>query len=129
MKINTNSFFYKWWHLTYNIPPFHDWQEPIETNLCSFCQRIFWVSLFVVVAYGTLATAILFLLGGAVVGAWHHPWTALIVVGSIVALFGVMAGLFFYIDSDAKHVVDTWVEAKTKGICPLIEFTDKNDTK
>jgi hypothetical protein len=26
-------------------------------------------------------------------------------------------------------VVDTWVEAKTKGICPLIEFTDKNDTK
>lgn len=122
MKINTNSWHYKWWRLTHTL---YNSNYPATTNLCRYVQRIFWVTLGMVILGSVVALLFCFILCNIAIGAWHHPWMALAVVGGILALFATIVGIAIWLDSKSKEVVGAWVEAKTQGICPLIEFETK----
>jgi hypothetical protein len=129
MQINKNSFHYKWWRLTYKVWGIPDHNIPWHSNLCSYVQRIFWITLFTSALYLFLGGTLLFVLVSAAIGVWHHPLIALAIVGGIALALAVLFGCSIYSNSETKEVVDTWVEAKTKGICPLIEFTGDSSNK
>jgi hypothetical protein len=126
MQINTNSWHYKWWRWTYW---FYNSSEPTRTNLCRYTQRIFWVTLGTLILGSAIAVCLCVIVSGIAVGIWQHPWIALAVLGGILAIIAIMAGAFAWFDSETKEVADAWVEAKTQGICPLIEFTSSPTKK
>lgn len=121
MKINTNSWHYKWWRLTHTL---YNSNYPATTNLCRYVQRIFWVTLGTVILGSVVALLFCFILCNTAIGAWHHPWMALAVVG-ILAFVAAMVGFLFYLDSETRYVVNAWVGSKTQGICPIINFTNE----
>lgn len=122
MQVNTNSWHYKWWNLTYAI-----WNSdaPSRTNLCRYVQRIFWVTLGSVLFGSLIAAVLIFIVSNVAMGIWHHPWIALAVLGGVLGTIAIIVGIVSWSDSETKEVMDAWVEAKTQGVCPLIEFTDK----
>lgn len=125
MLINKNSWHYKWWYLTYKVWNTKDIDIPSYTNLCSYVQRLFWMTLITTICWGIIGIGVTTVVVLVAVAAWHHPWGALSVVGGILAFVAAMVGFLFYLDSETRYVVNAWVGSKTQGICPIINFTNE----
>lgn len=138
MIINTNSWHYKLWCWTYtnNVV---DKYPPLQTNLCSYVQRMFWIPLYWFLAY---ATTIILLLGLAVsivgglgyleyLGWSHHFSSTLLIHASLILAIMCFFGYVFLHNTNNQTVelAKEWASAKKQGICPLIEFTNSNDTE
>lgn len=126
MKIKTNTWHYRWWRWTYG-----DNYLPDQTNLCSYVQRIFWITLGHVFIYVLLVFAILLLVGFVGLleyqGWRYHTMGTAIGHGSVVVSIGLLA--LYAATTDANYdreptLVGKWISAKKQGVCPLIEFEE-----
>ena len=43
--INRKAWHYKWWKICQGREKEFSWGSPINVSICSYCQRIFWMSL------------------------------------------------------------------------------------
>lgn len=133
-KINRNS-----WHYKLNCNFFnsygdnewymHDCWEPRHNNFCAYWRATMFRALGLAVVT-LFAGSFLFTAGGAV---YDHPWDALIIVGSVIGIFAliaVMAFIKFKIDefrSNPKEdkpeslFVQRYRAYKSK-VCPMVEY-------
>src|SRR5271170_7874898 len=122
MQINSNSWHYKLYSLSYSVWNMKQYM-PDSTNLCQYCRHTVISLFFAAVAWSIIVCGLTMSLSFAAIQAWHHPSIVLAVVGRVLAVIGTIAGIFAWLDSETIYVFNAWWEAKTKGICPLIEFT------
>jgi hypothetical protein len=128
MIINKNSWHYKFWRSTFGS----DIEKPDTTNLCSYCQRIFWHGLM----WFSLASLILYIVmyGYLYNGLYLHTVKTLIGTLIVVAIFTVIILIVGRHDFFPKKYNDRppslfkqWLSAKKQRICPLIEFNSSDD--
>lgn len=123
ITIDTKSWHYKFWSWTY-----HDEERvPYQTNLCSYCQRIFWVGLF----WFLMGAAVLAMASGLLfwifyTGFYLHTMRAFAVTGAIAVIVGATYLYVKWKDRPRQPgLVSQWVTAKKNRVCPLIMFEDK----
>lgn len=51
----------------------------------------------------------------------------LIITEVSVLIFGLIAGMIIFFSSDTYDLFSEWIDAKTEGVCPLIEFDEDDD--
>jgi hypothetical protein len=125
MVVNKNSWHYKFWSWTYH----NRYDVPQETNLCNYCQRIFWLGLMHLFLGSMVLFLVLALLYAIFVqGFYYHTGLSFIILGAIVAVIGGTLGYAWWADSREYRepgLVGQWVSAKKQKICPLVEFEYK----
>lgn len=122
MKIKTDSWHYKVWAATFT------YAAPEYTDLCRYCQRVF---------FRLISTVLLALMGAALLGALVYAVFVAIVKAPLAVLFGVMVGALVlylgwaymrWLDKTPPVIKDTdgpliaWLKAAKLKVCPLIRF-------
>jgi len=123
MKINKNSWHYKLYRLSYSFWNMEEYMPRYETNLCQYCRHTIISLFFATLVSGFLAMMACFCLATLGWGIWHYPMMAK-VFGCIVLGIAAIFGAVYYFTSDTSELVGEYIHAKTKGICPTIEFED-----
>jgi hypothetical protein len=52
---------------------------------------------------------------------WKYP---VLIQGCILAVLGIIVGIFLCTQSETYWIVSAWYGAKRQKVCPLVEFTD-----
>lgn len=129
MKINKDSWHYRFWAWTYRF--ISSSTPPYSTDLCGYCQRIFWSGFFLTLSGSLIMTlfgAFLFLIFYQ--GLWLNT-------ANTLAIFGVLfvigaTGYLFYRYKQRDHyrepgLVSLWMKARKKRFCPFLEFVESSD--
>lgn len=119
MKIKKNS-----WH--YKLYSKMGGEYDTTGNLCPYFWAVVF-RLFVLLMIACVLGAMLYMLGDVVRMVAHQMgWWGLLIPGGIAAVFGLSCLLFIALpNSDTGKLVGAFIKAKTKGICPTVEFTDE----
>ena len=64
--------------------------------------------------------------GGLLVGLTFFKVEGIVILCCAV-IAALVVGIVRYFHSDTKHLVDNWVEAKTKRFCPTVEYVNETD--
>ena len=123
MKVNKRS-----WH--YNLWRKYGGFTYANVSLCSYVQRLFWVSLFAAAGVAVMAVCVGVIVSGLVVATITHP----VVVGCVVLGCAIYVSTmrppwsnFLFRQHTIKGpqgLVASWVKAKKEKVCPLIDFED-----
>ena|SRR5271165_439740 len=128
MILHKNSWHYKLYEFTFSSHI----EVPTTTNLCSYCQRIFWHGLL----WFFLASTIIFIVGYGYLYSALYLHTIKTIIYTLVVI-----GIFFSIvllacwreifhkkyNDRPPSLFKQWLTAKKQRICPLIEFANKED--
>ena len=134
MKINENSWHYKFWAFTFE----NYGKVPKRTNLCFYSQRIFWSAALYLIAGSMLLVAFSIVLWGIFyLGFWKHTGISFAILGGLVAITTVSIGAVMYKERRARREIShpgekhepniffQWLSAKKQKVCPLVEFEKK----
>jgi|ERR1700722_2842990 len=122
MVLNRSSLHYKIW-----VSSFSNYSDiPDTTNLCSYCQRVFfsgilWLTVIAVAA--TIAATMLY--GIFYIGFWEHTKIAFIVLGAIVGAIALTISVLawkYSLEYSEPGLVRQWMKAKKSRVCPIVEF-------
>src|ERR1017187_275473 len=131
MIVNKSSWHYKWWKkcggncYSRNV------------SLCSYVQRIFWMSLVVAIPISVIASCAGVILYGFGCAFYYHTVNTFIYAGLFILLCSIILGIcyFFieYLPNKKTHsddpdkepgIIGQWLQAKKDKVCPIIDFED-----
>lgn len=117
--IDRKAWHYKWWKICQGREKEFSWGSPINVSICSYCQRIFWMSLL----YLFFASWVLSMIGLWIYGLCTK--TAVVAPASIIAIAAI--GLIVWLSirkpsTNPPGVVRSWLQAKKDKVCPLVKF-------
>lgn len=126
MKINKNSWHYRFWRKSFDYPS----EAPLTIDLCRYCHRIFWRLIgisFLVAGTAYVALVLLYLL--LYMGLWRNTGVALSCIGAIGLVIGAIQLYSRWLNIPVKPVesqglVTNWLSARKQQVCPVIEFSD-----
>lgn len=129
MNIDKSSWHYKVWLKSFERP----YNAPERTDLCHYCHRIFWGLLVNYLVPTALAVCGI---GGAVVIVlsiirvfYLHTVASIAVTIGIVAAVAVIVIYVRWFIHEPRSFVGKVVDAKKRGVCPLIEFSEESNER
>jgi hypothetical protein len=125
MILNKNSWHYGFWAQSYQGQ-----KRPESTNLCGYCQRVFWVWL----VYAILVAGALVSVFGFIWIAYRQPLIFFMGISCVVGAAAFLAALIIGVEylhrkwsqtSEPQTLVGKWLRAIHQGVCPTVDFTDE----